>query len=554
MYRPWWFPEWTPKEQYLFDKILQKIEEVFQKHNYEHVWTPAVENVDILKKWGDAIDQQIFGLYGLAQWPQDVKEYALHFDLTVPLARYVLDHKNDLVFPFSRYQMQPVWRGERTQRGRFKEFWQFDVDTIWPSDSDVGTWYDVQSLYVIDKTMQQLTDAFVVDIKRIAKISHLWLTKEFLSSIGANQEQSSSVLKVLDSYYKRTQDQTAWSLQEVIGAEATEKLMHVIHTKDRTLLADLPSFRVFDEICTQLDLLGVRYEYDICIVRWQNYYSGMVVEWMDPTDTGFGSLAWWGRYDGLTSFIDPKQSFSGVWASLGRFVYLMMEKITSIKKPDSYLFINFEDTKENILELYKGFLDAWLCSEFYPTSAKLAKQFAYADKKWFSHCVLLGAGEKERGMFALKNMATGETTDWKIDFSFGIIPVLQIAGEKKVLIVQQEDDGHRCFPKWHPDEKETQLETAFRECKEEVGIEEITIIPEVKFCEKYLVEIASGSRKWQRVFKNSTYFVGYVKKDSFTIDPKEIKRAVWLTIDDAQKLPLYPQMREIIENLASVLV
>lgn len=553
MYRPWWFPEWNTKEQYLFDAILAKIKDVFEKHNYQHIWTPAVEAVDVLKKWGDVIEQQVFGLYGMAQWPEDAKDYALHFDLTIPLARYVLDHKNELVFPFSRYQMQPVRRWERTQRGRYKEFWQFDVDTIWPSDMDVGCRYDVQSLYVIDKAMQELTDTFDVDIQRIAKISHLWLTKEFLATLGINAQQASQVMKVLDAYYKKPEDVTVQLLTDSIGAEATNALMQLIHSKDRTLLQHLPSFAFFDEVCKQLHLLGINYEYDVCIVRGQNYYSGTVAEWMDPTDTWFGSLAWGGRYDNLTAFIDPKQSFSGVWASLGRFVYLMMEKITDTKKQDTYLFINFDDTKEDIIGLYRDFLDAWLQCELYPTAAKLGKQFAYADKNWFRYCVLFGAGEKEKGQFALKDMVSGETTDWKRDFSYGVIPVLEEDDKKKILLVQQTDSGHWCFPKWHPENGEVPLETAKRECMEEVWLKDIVVDENKALIEKYLTTITTGSRAGQKVLKVVTYFVWIVDGATVEIDPNEIKRAERLTIDEALQKPLYPQMREMVQKLEKML-
>lgn len=553
MYRPWGFPEWNPQEQKLFDRITNTIQEVFQKHNYLHIWTPAVEPVEVLKKWGDMIEQQVFGLYGMAQWPEDTKDYALHFDLTVPLARYVLDHRNDIVFPFSRYQMQPVRRWERTQRGRFKEFWQFDVDTIWPSDTDVGSRYDVQSLYVIDKAMQELIDTFGVQIQRVAKISHLWLTKEFLSDMWLDEQQSKQVMKVLDAYYKKPEDISKQAFVEIMGEESTVVLMNLIHTKDRTLLQHLPSFSFFDDICKQLELLGVNYEYDICIVRWQNYYSGMVVEWMDPTDTWFWSLAWWGRYDNLTAFIDPKHSFSGVWVSLWRFVYLLMERVKKTSQKDSYLFINFSDTKEDIIELYKDFLDAGLQSEIYPTDVKLAKQFSYADKKWFTYCVILWAGEKEKGVFALKDMKTWESTEWKRDILYGVIPVLPIDWEKKILIVQQEDSGHWCFPKWHPENWENPIQAAQRELFEEVWIKDISIDEKNYLTEKYLVQIATGSRAGQRVLKTVKYFVWEVKNDNMQIDPKEIKRAERLSIDQALKKPLYPQLIENIEKLKNIL-
>jgi histidyl-tRNA synthetase len=137
MYRPGGFPEYTPKQQKIWDMMIQIVSDVFKKHNYEHIWTPAVESVEILKKGGDIIDQQVYGLYGLAQGVEDTKDYALHFDLTVPLARYVLDHQQELVFPFSKYHIQPVWRGESHKRLRYKEFWQCDIDTIWRSETTV---------------------------------------------------------------------------------------------------------------------------------------------------------------------------------------------------------------------------------------------------------------------------------------------------------------------------------------------------------------------------------------------------------------------------------
>ncbi len=137
MHRPGGFPEFNPKQQAIWDKMLEIITDVFKKHNYEHIWTPAVEPIELLKKGGDIIEQQVYGLYGLAQGNEDTKDYALHFDLTIPLARYVLDHQQDIVFPFSRYQIQPVWRGESHKRGRYKEFWQCDIDTIRRSETNV---------------------------------------------------------------------------------------------------------------------------------------------------------------------------------------------------------------------------------------------------------------------------------------------------------------------------------------------------------------------------------------------------------------------------------
>lgn len=153
-----------------------------------------MEPVEILKKGGDVVDKQVFGLYGLAQGTDDVKEYALHFDLTVPLARYVLDHRQDITFPFKRYQMQPVRRGERTKRGRYKEFWQFDVDVVRPSASNVGVWYDMETVAVLSKAMQNVCNEFDISIDSVLKISHIGLTKAFLQSCKLDDETVVQIL------------------------------------------------------------------------------------------------------------------------------------------------------------------------------------------------------------------------------------------------------------------------------------------------------------------------------------------------------------------------
>ena len=130
--RPGWFPEYSPAEQLVFDDIKKIIEANYSQYGFAHIETPAVETTSVLlAKNGEDAGKQIFWLYGLAQGNEDTKDYALHFDLTVPFARYILDRENDITFPFKRYQIQPVRRGERSQRGRFKEFWQSDIDVIW---------------------------------------------------------------------------------------------------------------------------------------------------------------------------------------------------------------------------------------------------------------------------------------------------------------------------------------------------------------------------------------------------------------------------------------
>lgn len=412
MLRPGWFPEYTPDQQKIFDSILETIQSTFRQHNYDHIYTPAVESVNILKKWWDIVDQQVYGLYGLAQWPEDTKDYALHFDLTIPFARFILDHRNNLTFPFRRYQMQPVWRWERTKRWRYKEFRQFDVDAVRPSETNVWVRYDIETLSIIDKAMTAVCEANNIYINKILKISHLALTKNFLKSNWLNDDTLSQVLKLLDNYYKLEKQEFNSKLSELTNSELSSQIINIIETRDPSSLSTLEEYSDLQTILQWLKDLGINYEYDICIVRWQNYYKWVVCEWMDLDDISLWSLWWWGRYDKITDFIDPKQSFSWVWASLGRFVPLAMEKILAkqtTKYEDKYIFINFwEETRNDIVRLYQLYIWSGKTCEIYPTPSKLWKQFEYADKKNIRYAVILWTGEKEQSKYKIKNLETWE--------------------------------------------------------------------------------------------------------------------------------------------------
>jgi len=196
-----------------------------------------------------------------------VKDYALHFDLTVPLARYILDHRNDLSFPFRRYQMQPVRRGERTKRGRFKEFWQFDVDVVRPSEMNVGMRYDTETVAVLSRAMEAVCKKFAITIDAVLKISHIGLTKAFLQGAGVEEEAMNKILNLLDGYYKVTHEEFTEKLNAVAPKEVAEMIQKLIATKDHTLLKEYENYAALDAILTGLKELAVPYEYDICIVR-----------------------------------------------------------------------------------------------------------------------------------------------------------------------------------------------------------------------------------------------------------------------------------------------
>ena len=172
--RPSGFVEYSPSEQHIFDQLISEIQNQFQLFWYTHIYTPAVEsNAVLLSKNWEETGKQIFGLYGLAQWAGDLKDYALHFDLTVPFARYVLVWEDKLTFPFKRFQIQPVRRGERAQKGRYREFWQCDIDVIWRRDNEKTVlYYDGETILTLMHALDAVLKKLEVNDEAVFHISN----------------------------------------------------------------------------------------------------------------------------------------------------------------------------------------------------------------------------------------------------------------------------------------------------------------------------------------------------------------------------------------------
>lgn len=262
--------------------------------------------------------------------------------------------------------------------------------------------------------MKAVCEYFDISISFIAKINHLNLTKSFLASLSITGDVQQKTLKLLDNYYKISAAAFKDKLSELVGLENADRILRIIDSKDSTLLSYLPLYNELDQIIQSLQLLDVSFEYDICIVRGQNYYSGMVVEWFDKDDMDLGSLAAGGRYDKLTDFIDSKQSFSGVGASLGRFTALIMEKAEIFNTTESYLFLHFPESSEKMIKLYQQFIQDNKTSEFYPTSAKFAKQLEYANKKNIKYAIICGEDETKKGVYLQKDLTTGAQTEYPL--------------------------------------------------------------------------------------------------------------------------------------------
>lgn len=429
VFRPGGFPEYSPAEQLVFDDIKKIIESNYSQYGFAHIQTPAVEaNSVLLAKNGEDAGKQIFWLYGLAQGNEDTKDYALHFDLTVPFARYVLDHEGEITFPFKRYQVQPVRRGERSQRGRFREFRQSDIDVIWRDEWKADIWknlyYDAEMLVVIAKTLDEIIAKFLDKKPFSVHVNNRYLLAGFFSQF--DEKLVPQLYNLLDKYYKIGLEVFTKELKELLSDTDAQKVLDFIQTGFDRLdpnLVDNDLYRRWyaelQEVFTGVDNLNQSKKYTIvrdpCIIRGLDYYTGTVYETFFDDDMALGSISSGWRYENLTGYINPKKShYSWVGGSIGlsRMVYLILETT----KPENtthveYLFVNFPETMKDIAMLANIFIDEWKNIEIYPSADKLGKQFAYADKKWIPHVVILGEWEKDLKRYKIKDMKAGTETE-----------------------------------------------------------------------------------------------------------------------------------------------
>lgn len=430
--RPSGFPEYSPSQQLIFDQLKETIEQSYQQFWYTHIHTPAVERNDVLlSKNGEETWKQIFGLYGIAQGAQDLKEYGLHFDLTVPFARYTLDWEHQLTFPFKRYQIQPVWRGERAQKGRYREFFQCDIDVIWKGEKDYF-YYDAEIIATLGSTLNKILKSCELQDTAVFHINNKKLVKAFLAEVSQDEEQMQQISTLIDKYKKIGTENFIATLREDlnISAENSEKILKFISFQSEKIedcdqilgFADSEAFKEgVEELRTVLTFLkqlkeamnlDFEWKIDLQIIRGLDYYTGTIFEAVLKNDEKLGSICGGGRYANLTGYIDPKRSdYCGVGGSIG--ISRLLGKIFELKEEKKqtvadYLFLHFEENFEAILKLAGTFAEKNQTFEIFPTAEKLGKQFAYADKKGIPYVVIYGQGEKEAGIYKVKNMKTGE--------------------------------------------------------------------------------------------------------------------------------------------------
>ncbi|UNK41318.1 histidine--tRNA ligase [Luteimonas sp. S4-F44] len=426
--------ELLPRDQIAFQRMLDTIRRTFEGFGFLPIETPVFElSESLLTKSGGETERQVYFVQStgaLAKSSESgqadgLPELALRFDLTVPLARYVAEHEHDLAFPFRRYQMQRVYRGERAQRGRFREFYQCDIDVI--GKDTLSPRYDAEVPAVISAVFAAL------DIGEFTiQLNHRKLLRGYFEGQGIDDAQQMTVLREIDKLDKRGEDAVRATLTgEAFGLSdaVVERLLafsRVRSTGHDDALAKLDALGagtpLFEEgrdelraLLDQLRALGVpesRYALNLSIARGLDYYTGMVYETVLDAHPQIGSICSGGRYDNLASHY-TKSKLPGVGISIGLTrLFWQLREAGLVQTADSsvdVLVTLFDDAGlPAALALSQRLRSAGLNVETQLEPRKLAKQMQYADRAGIRFVVIRGDEEAARGVVAVKDLRRGE--------------------------------------------------------------------------------------------------------------------------------------------------
>lgn len=431
-------PEEMAKRNYIFDTIR----EVYKSYGFREIETPAMENLSTLTgKYGEEGDKLLFRILNSGDSLKDFDrnelltisptEFAaracdrgLRYDLTVPFARFVVQHKNELTFPFKRYQIQPVWRADRPQKGRYREFFQCDADVI-GSDSLL---HEIELVQIIDKVFGRLG----------IRVSILINNRKLLTAIGQVIGAEDMIVDLTVAIDKL--DKIGWDgvHQELISKGFTEEAIaslkpilelsgtntEKLTTLEEALKASEVGMKGIEElryIMRKLDLIPLQNEVklDLSLARGLNYYTGAIFE-VKALDVQIGSITGGGRYDDLTGVFGEK-GMSGVGISFGADrIFDVLNTLDlypeETKSGSRLMFVNFgEKEEEHILPLLYNIREAGIAAELYPESVKMKKQMNYADQLGIPYVAFIGADEMANNTITIKDMKSGEQKSYTFE-------------------------------------------------------------------------------------------------------------------------------------------
>jgi histidyl-tRNA synthetase len=427
-------PAEVAKRQY----IISVIKSNFEKFGFQPIETPSFENSETLMgKYGEEGDRLIFKILNSGdfldkisgeelqtinakQLTGKISEKALRYDLTVPFARYVVQHQSDIEFPFKRYQIQPVWRADRPQKGRFREFFQCDADVV----GSKSLWQEVELVQLYDSVFAQLGLQGVT-----IKINNRKILSGIAEVIGAKDKLIDFTV-ALDKLDKIGEDGVKKEMiDKGIGESAIEKVQPLFNftgtisekiEKLSALLAEskegikgVEELRFICDNVTNLGLTQAVLDLDVTLARGLNYYTGAIFEVAAPKTVSMGSIGGGGRYDDLTGIFGLKD-MSGVGISFGLDrIYLVLEELKlfpeTVASTSKALFINYgEEEAFYSMKAITKLRSFGIKVELYPDNVKVGKQFQHADKRGIPFAIIVGETEMNEGKFALKNLISGE--------------------------------------------------------------------------------------------------------------------------------------------------
>lgn len=426
-------PQDVARRNYIFDTIKN----VFNLYGFAPIETPSFElSSTLLGKYGEEGDRLIFRILNsgekmkkadidalnnnnLARFANSLAEKSLRYDLTVPFARFVVQHQNELSFPFKRFQIQPVWRADRPQHGRYQEFFQCDADVV-GSDS---LWYEVELIQIFDDVLSRFNlPGFTIHFNNRKILSGI-------AEISGESDRLIDITVAIDKLDKIGEEGVIKELTEKgVTDNAIEKIRPLFHLKGSnsdklTLLSELLAtseigLKGIEEmkiVLADVEGLGLKkgiLEVDVTLARGLNYYTGAIFE-VKAHDVKMGSICGGGRYDDLTGLFGMK-GLSGVGISFGADrIYDVLNELNlfpeDVTRGLPLLFVNFGEKEADFCKkLATQLRRSGVVCEVYPSSAKVQKQMKYANDRRAEFVALVGENELKEGKVTLKNMQTGE--------------------------------------------------------------------------------------------------------------------------------------------------
>ncbi len=422
------------KRQYVIDTIKK----VFQKYGFQQLETPAMENLTTLTgKYGDEGDQLLFKILNSGDYlknadPEklgskdskglihDISEKGLKYDLTVPFARYVVMNRNEITFPFRRFQIQPVWRADRPQKGRYREFYQCDADVI-------GT----DSLLCEAEIVLMIREVFTrLSIKDFTiKVNHRGILSG-LAEVADASKKENAIFVAIDKLDKIGEEKVKQELkQNDLSDKSISRIFDIINFKGSNLdkieflqskLQDstkgakgITDIKTIMEFLSKFDLAADTIDFDIALARGLSYYTGTIFE-VKINNVALGSVSGGGRYDDLTGVFGAKEKLSGVGISFGLDrMYDAMEELKLFPKEadeSSQVLLAHLDEETMLygLHVLKELRREGVSTEIFPDVTKLKKQLDYANKKNIPYVIVIGQDEMKSGELTFRNMRTGE--------------------------------------------------------------------------------------------------------------------------------------------------